>query len=263
LGAGQVITLLTDFGTQDAYVGVMKGVISSISPQAQIIDLTHAIPPQDLYSARFNLLNAVPYFPEYTIHVVVVDPGVGTSRRGIAVQTDAGILVGPDNGVMSGVWQQFRIQKAVDLTNPQFWRVPTPSTTFHGRDIFAPVAAHIARGAPLEQLGNGVTPESLERIDLPPLSRGEKFVRGGIQYIDHFGNGITTIPADAVKGDPWQVLIGQTELPWCSTYGAVLPGQPLALVGSHGWVEVATNQGNAAQRLHFKIGDPVTCFFSD
>lgn len=263
MDSGRVITFLTDFGTQDAYVGVMKGVIASISPQAQLIDLTHAIPPQDLYAARFNLLNAVPYFPEHTIHVVVVDPGVGTSRRGIAVQTEAGVLVGPDNGVMSGVWQQFRFQKAVDLTNPKFWRVTVASSTFHGRDIFAPAAAHIARGIPLEQLGHEIAPESLKRIDLPLLSWGEQFVRGGIQYIDHFGNGITTIPADAVKGNPQQVLIGQTELPWCSTYGAAAPGHPLALIGSHGWVEVAVNQGSAAQMLRFKIGDSVTCFFSN
>jgi S-adenosylmethionine hydrolase len=258
-----MITLLTDFGTQDVYVAVIKGVIASICPQVQTIDLTHDIPPQNLYAARFNLLNAVPYFPNDTIHMVVVDPGVGTTRRGVAVETEMGVLIGPDNGVMSGVWQTTAIRRAVELTNREYWRIHTPSTTFHGRDIFAPVAAHVARGVPLEQLGNRVIPESLERIDLLPLSRGEQFVQGGIQHIDHFGNGITTIPAAAVEGIPLKVSIGQTTLPWCLTYGAVLPGQSLALVGSHGWVEVATNQGNAAQRLHFKIGDPVTCFFSD
>jgi S-adenosylmethionine hydrolase len=114
---------------------------------------------------------------------------------------------------------------------------------------------------PLDQLGSEIVPEALTGIDLPPLIAGEGFVRGGIQHIDHFGNGITTIPADAMEGAPQQVLVGQTTLPWCSTYGAVTPGQPLALIGSHGWVEVAVNQGSAAQVLRFKMGDAVTCFF--
>jgi len=233
-----MITLLTDFGTQDAYVGVMKGVMASICPDVQTIDLTHTIPPQDLYAARFNLLNAVPYFPADTIHLVVVDPGVGTTRRGIAVETEAGVLIGPDNGVLSGVWQNRSIRQAVELTNREYWRVSNPSQTFHGRDIFAPVAAHVARGVPLAQLGHNIAPASLQQLDVPPVSRHGETVMGVIQHIDHFGNGITTIPAGVVEGSSWQMTIGQMTVPWGSTYGDVPPGQPLALIGSHGWVEI-------------------------
>jgi hypothetical protein len=254
-----MITLLTDFGTRDAYVGVMKGVIASICPEVQMIDLTHDIPPQDLYAARFNLLNAVSYFPQGTIHLVVVDPGVGTSRRGIAVATEFGVLVGPDNGVMSGVWQTASIRQAVELTNREYWRVPNPSTTFHGRDIFAPVAAHIARGVPLKKLGTPISPASLQHIDLPPVSRQGQVVKGVIQHIDHFGNGITNIPAGDVEGDSWRITVGQSTLPWGATYGDVTSGQPLVLIGSHGWVEIAVNQGSAENMLQFKVGDSVSC----
>jgi hypothetical protein len=253
-----MITLLTDFGTRDVYVGVMRGVITAICPGIRMIDLTHDIPPQDLYAARFNLLNAVPYFPEDTIHLIVVDPGVGTTRRGIAVETEAGILVGPDNGVMSGVWQRASIRQVVELTNPDYWRVATPSTTFHGRDIFAPVAAYLAKGVPIERLGEAIDPASLKRLDLPPVSKTNQGVNGVIQYIDHFGNGITTIPANAVEGGSWQVTVGAIELSSQPAYGDIEPDQPLTLIGSHGWVEIAVNQGSAEQRFKLRVGDPVT-----
>ena len=254
-----IITLLTDFGHRDAYVGIMKGVIASICPEVQIIDLTHDIPPQNLWAARFNLLNAVPYFPPETIHVVVVDPGVGTHRRGIAVKTDSGILVGPDNGVMSGVWQQSSIDQAVELTHEDYWRIAHPSMTFHGRDIFAPVAAHLARGVPLTNLGKDLSADSLVRLDSPPVVRSDQEIRGVIQHIDHFGNAITTIPVDVLENQ-WAkgVTVNQTRLAWHSAYGEVEPEQPLALIGSHGWVEIAVNQGRAEEQLQLKVGDSVT-----
>jgi S-adenosylmethionine hydrolase len=258
----QIITLLTDFGTRDTYVGVMKGVITALCPSACIIDLTHDIPPQDLYAARFNLLTAVPYFPPDAVHVVVVDPGVGTSRRGIAVQTGQGILVGPDNGVMGGVLQAHPMQRGVALTNRAYWRRPDPSTTFHGRDIFAPAAAHLAGGVPLEQLGSALAADSLERLNLPSLVRADRSLGGTVQYIDQFGNGITTIPAEAVGTEPWGVTLGPVTLPWQRTYGEVGPGQPLALIGSHGWVEIAVNQGNARQQLGLQVGADVTLQWS-
>jgi S-adenosylmethionine hydrolase len=133
------IALITDFGLQDSYVGVMKGVIATLSPTTQLIDLTHSLPPQDLYAARFTLLSAYPYLPPGTVYLVVVDPGVGTNRRAVAVQTTQGILVGPDNGVLSGVLESDPAVNAVELTNPDYWRQSSsqPSPTFHGRDIFA------------------------------------------------------------------------------------------------------------------------------
>jgi S-adenosylmethionine hydrolase len=255
---GQLITLLTDFGLRDVYVGVMKGAIATICPTARIIDLTHEIPPQDVYAARFNLLNAVPYFPPHTIHVVVVDPGVGTARRGIAVQTEQGVLVGPDNGVLSGVLDRYGIKRVVELRDRTYWRTSDPSTTFHGRDIFAPIGAHLACGVPLEALGPGLDPTSLERLNLPPVVDTGQTVQGTIQYIDHFGNCVTTIEGAQVGQGHWTLTFGKIDLISRSTYGEVAPGHPLALVGSHGWVEVAINQGNAQQQLGLRVGDRVT-----
>ncbi|NMF86343.1 SAM-dependent chlorinase/fluorinase [Nodosilinea sp. P-1105] len=252
-----MITLLTDFGHQDVYVGVMKGVIASLCPGVQVVDLTHDIPPQDVAAARFALLSAYPYFPEGTIHGVVVDPGVGTARRAIAVQTDRAFLVGPDNGLFSGITDTVPVLAAVALTQPAYWRVPNPSQTFHGRDIFAPAMAHLARGVPLHRLGRSIPPESLTRLDIPPVRMTDQGMQGVVQYCDRFGNVITTIPATAVNADRWHVVIGDSILEGRTTYGAVPPGQPLALIGSHGYVEVAVNQGSAQQQLNLRVGDAI------
>jgi S-adenosylmethionine hydrolase len=154
-----IITLLTDFGESDVYVGVMKGVIAQINPGLTVVDLTHQIPPQNIAAARFSLMNAFPYFPKETVHIAVVDPGVGSERRGIALQLDAGFLVGPDNGLFTGVLNQNPVIVAVELTNPQYWRTPTPSNTFHGRDIFAAAGAHLASGIAIEQWEKSLTPK--------------------------------------------------------------------------------------------------------
>jgi S-adenosylmethionine hydrolase len=252
-----VITLLTDFGNQDGYVGVMKGVIVSICPAARLIDLTHIIPPQDLAAARFTLLTAYPYFPAGTVHLVVVDPGVGTSRRAIALQTTHGYLVGPDNGVLSGVMDQTGVIAAVVLTNADYWRSPTPSTTFHGRDIFAPVAAAIANGTPLENLGEPLHPDALVRLAIPEVQVEAAQVTGHVQHIDHFGNIITTIPAAIAHTKPWIVQVGPVEIPVGQTYSDVARGEAIALVGSHGWLEIAVHGGSAQALLQLAVGDPV------
>lgn len=254
---GRLITLLTDFGTQDSYVGVMKGVIATLCPAAQVIDLSHAIPPQDLYAARFNLLSAYPFFPPGTIHLVVVDPGVGTDRRGIAIELADGLLVGPDNGVFGGVLQQHSVVQAVELANPLYWRGSQPSATFHGRDIFAPVAAHLATGVPIGRLGPLIPEDSLTRLALPPLVKTRRGLEGTIQHIDHFGNGITTIPARAVTSRRWGIEVGNVPVAGMGAYGEISPGEALALVGSHGWVEIAVNQGSARHRLGLAVGDRV------
>jgi S-adenosylmethionine hydrolase len=251
-----IITLLTDFGTRDGYVGVMKGTIAQIAPDAQVIDLTHQIPPQDVGAARFALLSSAPYFPDGTIHVAVVDPGVGTARRAIAIGSDRAYWVGPDNGIFSGGVPPEAGVTVVELQNPDYWRTPHPSATFHGRDIFAPVAAHLARGVNLRALGPEIDPA--DRVTLPiaaPQRRGEYWV-GCIQAIDHFGNGVTNLPGSAV-GASEQVQVGSVQLPVRPTYGAGAPGQPLALVGSHGWVEIAVNGGSAQAVLGFQVGDRV------
>lgn len=252
-----LITLLTDFGHQDVYVGVLKGVIAAICPTAQVIDLTHSIPPQDRYAARFNLLNALPHFPSGTIHLAVVDPGVGTTRRGVALQTQDSLLVGPDNGIFSGWLNLEPPLAAVQLTNPAYWRTLNPNPTFHGRDIFAPVAAYLARGLPLDQLGDAIPLQSLTQLDLPPLQYDQHQIIGTIQYIDHFGNGITTIPATVVADQSWQVELAERPLPTAATYGDLPIGSPLALLGSHGWVEVAVHQGSARQQLELQVGDEI------
>lgn len=252
-----LITLLTDFGTQDVYVGVMKGVIAQICPQAQVIDLTHAIPPQDLLAARFNLLNAYPYFPAGTLHLAVVDPGVGTARRGIAVETERGLLIGPDNGIFSGILQRYPAQAVVALTQAEYWRTPILSPTFHGRDVFAPATAHLARGVPLQALGETIAPDSLIRMDIPAVMRVGARLQGWVQYCDRFGNLITNLAPEHLPSTPWQVQIEPHAVPPARTYGEAGPGQPVALIGSHGWLEIAVNGGSAQALLQAGVGTGV------
>lgn len=260
-----VLTLLSDFGLSDAYVGVMKGTIVQIQPTLTIIDLTHQIPPQNLWQGRFALMSAVPYFPAGTVHVAVVDPGVGGTRRAVAVALAAnlGYLVGPDNGLLSGAIAQFGVSSAVELTNPYYWRAATPSSTFHGRDIFAPVGAHLARGVPLAELGRPVDPQTLLHLDLPVADQHadqhqeQQTYRGCIQAIDHFGNLITTIPSHAVSEAAWSVTVAGREFAGQRTYGDRAPGELLALIGSHGWVEIAVSNGSAHEKLGIGWGERV------
>lgn len=256
------LTLLSDFGLLDSYVGMMKGAIAQIAPALTVIDLTHQIPPQNIAAARFQLMMAYPDFPPGTVHVAVVDPGVGSGRRAIALQLTQGWLVGPDNGLFSGVWSQHPVLAARALTNPHYWRVPTPSRTFHGRDIFAPVGAHLARGVPFANLGPALDPSTLVTLDLPPLISmpvgNLHRTQGCIQAIDHFGNLITNIPAQLVSGSSWQVQVANTQYPGHRTYAESNIGATIALIGSHGWVEIAVNQGNAHQQLGLDWGSAVT-----
>lgn len=261
----RIITLLSDFGLSDVYVGVMKGVIAQINSALTVVDLSHQIPPQNIAAARFCLMNAYPYFPTGTVHIAVVDPGVGSHRRGIALQLDKGFLVGPDNGLFSGVLNQNPVVEVVELTNPKYWRTPTPSTTFHGRDIFASAGTHLASGIPLVQLGEVIDPKTLVQLAIPERIPTTSGVAGCIQYIDHFGNLITNIPAADVQGKTWSVAVGDS--PTDTLRGSIIPGsqtysnQPLgevvALVGSHGWVEIAVNGGSAQSRLQADRGTVV------
>ena len=257
-----ILTLTTDFGLEDAYVGVMKGVIADINPNLNVIDLTHQIPPQNIAAGRFCLMNAVPYFPQNTVHVAVVDPGVGSDRQGCAIALEKGYLVGPDNGLFSGVLSQFPPQKAVALTNPQYWRVAAVSNTFHGRDIFAPVGAHLASGVPLEALGETMPLDQLKADPLPSPEIKSEQILGSIQYIDHFGNLMTNIPATVVQGKQWVVTINQQTIPSATTYSSYPPRSLITLIGSHGWVEIAMNQGNAAAELSLTEGSPIVLTFT-
>ena len=252
-----IITLTTDFGPQDAYVGAMKGVILSIAPHATLVDITHAVPPQDIRHAGFVLASAAPYFPPDTIHVAVVDPGVGSHRRPIVVETERARYVAPDNGILTFVLHRDPAVRIVHLTNAAYW-LPSVSTTFHGRDIFAPVAAHLACGVPLEVLGDPV--DAIERLPLSqPVRQPDGSILGHIQYIDHFGNCVTDIPAEWLPPNASiQIEIAGIQVQGLApAYTAVAPGELVALCGSVGYLEVAVREGNAAQRLGVSIGAPV------
>ncbi|AFY32700.1 S-adenosyl-l-methionine hydroxide adenosyltransferase family protein [Calothrix sp. PCC 7507] len=253
----RVLTLLSDFGDRDVYVGVMKGVVFQINPRLTVIDLTHRIPPQNIVAARFCLMNAYPYFPEGTVHVAVVDPGVGSGRRAIAVEFAQGFLVGPDNGIFSGVLSQSPAISAVELTNLNYWRTPQASKTFHGRDIFAPVGANLASGVPLPQLGREIDPATLVSLDIDNYQVTTTGVVGCVQYVDHFGNLISNIPGIYLQGKTWYVQAAGLKISGCETYSDVGMGEAIALVGSHGWVEIAINGGNAHLRLEINLQDPV------
>ena len=255
-----IVALLTDFGLQDVYVGVMKGVIAKINPRLSVIDLTHNIPPQDIIAARFALLNAYRYFPDNTVYVAVVDPGVGSDRRGVAIQFSQGFLVGPDNGIFTGILDASPGIKAVELNNSKYWLTPNPSQTFHGRDIFAPVGAHLAEGVALESLGEAISLESLVTLPLPALQVTATAITGCIQYCDRFGNLISNIPVDLIGDRDWTIAIANQKIPSAKTYSDVAKGEPLALVGSHGYVEIAVNGGSAREQLKLTVGEIILLF---
>lgn len=251
------ITLMTDFGIADTYVGVMKGVILDLVPGATLIDLTHAISPQNVRQAAFLLSTAVAYFPDDTVHLVVVDPGVGSERRPIAVKTDRAYFVAPDNGVLNLALSQQTVETMVHLTNPDYW-LPEVSATFHGRDIFAPVAAHLARGVPINELGTQI--QDIVRLRVPnPSHRPDGSILGQVQHIDRFGNCITNVPADLVpKRQSMIVKVAEQSISGLSsTYAAVDPGRVVALIGSTGFLEIAIRDGSAADQLNISIDDMV------
>lgn len=254
-----IITLLTDFGTTDAFVGIMKGVIAAIHPAARVIDLTHAIPPQQVLAGALALRSAVDFFPPGTIHVAVVDPGVGSARQPLLVETDGGWLIGPDNGLLWLAAQRLRLRSARLLENREFFRQPV-SQTFHGRDVFAPSAAHICRGVDPSQVG-GVL-EHIVALPIPVVEHTADGIAGVVLYVDHFGNLVTNIEAETLAGFPApQVSVsirGMHIAGPVSAYTSVPEGQPLAIVGSWGMLEIAVRNGSAAEVLAAGPGVPVT-----
>lgn len=254
-----IITLLTDFGDRDIYVASMKGVILGLNPQAVLVDLSHEVAPQDVRAGAFLLAAAAPYFPQGAIHLAVVDPGVGSQRRALAARCKGRFWVGPDNGLFSLAWAGAPDLQAVSLENPVYFR-PEVSATFHGRDIFAPVAAHLSLGVELHRLG----PPLPDPVSLPypaPVFAGET-ARGEIIYVDHFGNLVSNIKADTLRhwlgGHAGRIRVGNVILPGLShTYQDAAPGQFLALEGSHGFLEIACNRDHAARRLAAGMGLPV------
>jgi len=251
------IVLLTDFGYRDHYVGVMKGVIAAIAPLARIIDLTHGIAPQAIAAGALALEQSWRYFPPRTIFVAVVDPGVGTGRLPIAVETAAGArFIGPDNGLLWNAVEQAGLRRAVELRSPRY-RLPEVSATFHGRDIFAPIAAELAAGhcVPAD-LGERQADLMPAWVDEPTIERNA--VSGVVITQDHFGNLITNIDGDLLKGmETPTVHAGNHTFELLRTYGDTQPGQYLALVNSFGVVEIARAEQSAADGLGLGLGAPV------
>lgn len=250
-----VITLTTDFDTLDPYVGMVKGVILGINSSVNIVDIVHHIKPQDVRAAAFLLATCIDWFPAGSVHVAVVDAGVGGRRRAIAVQSERHFYVGPDNGVLSLALRRDRPVGIVEL-RPGPWTLERVCKTFHGRDIFAPAAAHISKGVPLENLGPVVT-------DYHELDIGRNLIEGhkaqtSIVHEDSFGNLVTLLHAGEVKTRPLSVKIGDVVVPVKSTFSEVGEGELLAYWGSSDYLEIAANGGSARELLGVGLGQPVS-----
>ncbi len=257
----KLITLTSDFGTRDGYPSVMKGVILTICPEAQIVDITHEITPQQVLEGALTLARSIPYFPAGTVHIAVVDPGVGTARRPLAAQLGSQYFVLPDNGLLSAILVQAEEQnqpiEIVHLNQVQFW-LPQISNVFHGRDIFAPVGAHLANGVMLSALGSPIhDPQRLKLPEAEPISGGWL---GTIIHVDHFGNLATSLKGTHVLG--WQTLKVQLanqilQIPLKQTFGDGKPGELIALVDSSGYLALCMVNGNASSKLKVNVGEPV------
>jgi hypothetical protein len=266
---GIFITLTTDFGLSDGYVAAMKGVISSINPEATIVDICHTIQPQNIREAAFVFSTAYSFFPLYTIHLVVVDPGVGTNRRAIILKTPRAYFVGPDNGVFSYVIDAFSAQPVPDtrlvkpgaemqvyaITKSGYWRRPV-SNTFHGRDIFAPVAARLSLGLMASDLGDRI--DTVTAFQIPHPEQEENLIQGNILHIDNFGNIITDLRESTLStlGQSVTITVGDYQIEGLVQAYADKEG-PMALFGSSGYLEISLPDANAGAFLKAKVGDKV------
>ena len=261
----KLITLTTDFGLTDEYVGVMKGVIYNLAPNTQIIDLCHGIEPQNIAQAAYLINSSTRYFSDNTIHIVVVDPGVGGNRRLILIRARKQLFLAPDNGVLTLLLNNKDFEFARAITNKELFTKPT-SQTFHGRDILAPIAAHLATGATAEKIGPLVNYNSLTQLNLAPtiISESRK-IMGTVIQVDRFGNLITNIERPIIQRliktkhiNKITVTIGsKTFTNHTDCYDEALPGELLSLFGSRGYLEISLNQGNAAKFLGISLGEIV------
>jgi S-adenosylmethionine hydrolase len=256
-----IITLTTDFGLQDHYVSAMKAVILGINPNARIVDISHEIPPQDVMAGAWVVRNAALLFPPGTIHVVVVDPGVGTERKPVCLSIEGHFFIGPDNGIFSLIGEEFEYI-AVTLENEHLWR-EIRSNTFHGRDIFAPVAAHLSRGISMDELGPPLSEVITYRWAIPISDRDG--IQGWIVHIDRFGNLISNIPSglirDTIGSSNFRIYVGNTILHRIDTsFGSVHDGEPVAYIGSSDKLEIAINKGNAKEMLGVEKGAQISIF---
>jgi len=258
------IAILTDFGYRDNYAGTMKGVIAKIAPQARTIDITHGIPTQSILAGAIALRESWRFFPAKTIFLAVVDPGVGTARAPIAIETRAGArFIGPDNGLLSLAANEAKIKRVVRLSSAKY-RLPAVSATFHGRDIFAPAAAWLWRGTALASLGPPT--RTITRLEIPTPIVSARSIRGEVIYVDGYGNLVTNIPrkvfdsfAASFRGRPLSIRIGRgVAIPVLGTYGEARIDAPLALFGSMEYLEIAVRDGSAAARFKVSPGAAVS-----
>lgn len=257
-----LVTLLSDFGLKDPYVAEMKAVISTISPEARIIDISHSIEKFDIRMGAFVLASATRYFPKGTIHVAVVDPGVGTKRRALLVETKHAFYIGPDNGLLILAAQREGIRHVYAITNPRLM-LPRVASTFHGRDLFAPAAAYLANGTSPTDFGSEISDYAIPKFAKPFLKTGE--LMGEVLHIDDFGNIITNITSkdlEKIRVKPKNLLsIKMKNRSWkirfCTAYGDASTKTVLALIGSHDFLEIAVNQGNASKKFKVKVCDAV------
>lgn len=253
-----LITLTTDFGARDPYAAAMKGVILGICPRANVVDLTHEIAPQDIMECALFLAGAMPYWPAGSIHVAVVDPGVGTERRALAIKAGSLILMCPDNGIATLVLRTLQFEEARAIENPSVMR-PDASATFHGRDIFAPAAAHLANGMPFHDLG--CRAQNLIQLPVPEVEvNGERIV-GEILHADRFGNLITNIHQSSLPQAVREIRAGGERVAGpCRTYAEAAAGVPAAIIGGSGYLEIAVNGASAREALRLSRGDVVIVF---
>ena len=255
-----IITLTTDFGTSDHLVGTMKGVILNINPAARIVDINHSVVPYDLLDGALSIANAYSFFPARTVHVVVVDPGVGTNRRPILVSAGNQYFVAPDNGVLSTIYER-ETCTVRHITAEHYFLSPV-SPTFHGRDVFAPSAAYLSKTFQTEAFGEVVT--DFVRFTMPRAKPNGQSIKGVVLRVDAFGNLMTNltaenIPSISLEGGPIRLSVnGKAIGQFARTFAAGDPGEPIAVVGSAGYVEIAVNRGNAARTLGAGRGAEVT-----
>lgn len=253
-----VISLTTDFGLSDPYVAEMKAVILNLCPDARIVDISHNVDKFDIRIGAFILTCAAPYFPEGTVHVAVIDPDVGTKRRPLLIQTKKAFFIGPDNGVLVLAANNQGITHIYEITNPRLM-LPKVSSTFHGRDIFAPAAAHLVNGAELKEFGPEI--KKITKPNFAKIAQKKNEIIGEVLHIDSFGNIITNISKEQLEsmdmGETANVKIGNAKLKLklCKTYSETKEHIPLALIGNHGFLEISMNKGNAAQVLKIQRGD--------
>jgi S-adenosyl-L-methionine hydrolase (adenosine-forming) len=262
-----IITLTSDFGYKDPFVGIMKGVITAINPSAVVLDITHEINPQNIIEAAFTIGTSFAFFPHNTIHVVIVDPGVGSPRRPILVAADYNYFVGPDNGIFSRIYSLSESFTVINITAEHYF-LPGKSSTFHGRDVFAPVAGWLSKGINITKFGDPVT--DYVTIQMPePIASSGNMIEGEVIYIDHFGNVITNVPAEKIDVPAGvnqlkkpKIVVKGIEAPLKNFYSEAEDKGIYSLINSFGYLEFFVNKGNASLSFNIGVGEKVDIILS-